>query len=184
AQGIWVQPLRAEKMDDTLAAIHRVSLAAFRDAPLYQPITLADMRTLYQPLMPHIDPALVLLARRVRDHAVVGYAFGLPDLCQSIRGEVVDTAILKTLAVEPDVAPAPVGQRAEPPVLDWLSEHPADGAVDLSTDIPSPRTNDQEDDIEEVAVERRSLRGVVASPGTTLVSGVLDDMRKLRTNNG
>jgi hypothetical protein len=98
------------------------------------------------------------------------------------RGLAVTNEI--TLAVEPDVAPAPVGQREEPPVLDWLSEHPADGAVDLSTDIPSPRTNDHEDDIEEVAVERRSLRGVVASPGTTLVSGVLDEMRKLRTNNG
>ncbi|MDP3984486.1 MAG: DUF4388 domain-containing protein [Acidimicrobiia bacterium] len=70
-----------------------------------------------------------------------------------------------------------------PPVLDWLSEQPAESDVDLSTDITSPRAIEDEA-IEEVAARRRSLRGVVASPGMTLVSGVLNDMRKLRTNNG
>jgi hypothetical protein len=71
---------------------------------------------------------------------------------------------------------------ADPPVLDWLSEHPAEGAVDLSTDISSSSRASDHDDTDEVTAERRSLRSVVASPGTTLVSGVLDDMRKLRTN--
>ncbi len=115
------------------------------------------------------------------------------DLGRSRALQVAATLISRGLAVtneimipiDPEPATVAAGVRANPPVLDWLSEHPADGAVDLSTDIPTlPRAIDQEDEVEEVAVERRSLRGVVASPGTTLVSGVLDDMRKLRTNNG
>ncbi|HUO45531.1 MAG TPA: DUF4388 domain-containing protein [Acidimicrobiia bacterium] len=78
-----------------------------------------------------------------------------------------------------------ISSTGEPPVLDWLSESPAEGDMDLSTDFSIPlQAVHGEDEHEEVASERRSLKGVVASPGTTLVSGVLDDMRKLRTNNG
>lgn len=114
------------------------------------------------------------------------------DLGRSRALQVTATLISRGLAVpneisipiELDQVPISVGITAELPVLDWLSEHPVEGAVDLSTDIPSSRPSDHDDDADEVTAERRSLRSVVASPGTTLVSGVLDDMRKLRTNNG
>jgi hypothetical protein len=45
-----------------------------------------------------------------------------------------------------------------------------------------PRGDEQVDAIEPDA--KRNLKGVHASAETTLVSGVLDDMRKLRVNNG
>jgi hypothetical protein len=97
------------------------------------------------------------------------------------RGLAVPNEI--SIPVEPEHLQVSVSVATDPPVLDWLSEHPAEGDVDLSTDIPtSPRANDHDDDAVEVTAERRSLRSVVASPGTTLVSGVLNDMRKLRTN--
>jgi hypothetical protein len=88
--------------------------------------------------------------------------------------------------IEIDATKAPVVE--EPPVLDWLSEKPADEGVDLSTEIPvasAVRLDGGAEDEEEVEDhhERRSLKAVVASPTTTLVSGVLDDMRRLRTSN-
>jgi Domain of unknown function (DUF4388) len=113
------------------------------------------------------------------------------DLGRSRALQVTATLISRGLAVpneisipvEPEHLQVSVSVATDPPVLDWLSEHPAEGDVDLSTDIPtSPRANDHDDDAVEVTAERRSLRSVVASPGTTLVSGVLNDMRKLRTN--
>jgi Domain of unknown function (DUF4388) len=112
------------------------------------------------------------------------------DLGRSRALQVTATLISRGLAVTNEIS-IPVDSDhlqvsvsvTDPPVLDWLSEHPAEGAVDLSTDIPTtPRANGHEDDADEVTAERRSLRSVVASPGTTLVSGVLDDMRRLRTN--
>ncbi|MGH8928156.1 MAG: DUF4388 domain-containing protein [Acidimicrobiia bacterium] len=80
---------------------------------------------------------------------------------------------------EPEPEPIPVAVATEEfPVLEWLGDHPAEGGVDLSTDLVSSGQ-----DTDQVPVdEKRHLRAVVASPETTLVSGVLDDMRRLRTN--
>jgi hypothetical protein len=69
------------------------------------------------------------------------------------------------------------------PVPDRLGEAPLEKAVDLSTDIPvqpDPHAQDEEtdDDI------HRLRRGVASNPSTTLVSGVLDEMRRLRTSSG
>ncbi|MGQ0848220.1 MAG: DUF4388 domain-containing protein [Actinomycetota bacterium] len=69
-------------------------------------------------------------------------------------------------------------EEQEPPVLDWLSDRPAGADVDLSTSF----RNDQEEG--DTGTTRRSLKSVAASAETTLVSGVLGDMRKLRTGNG
>jgi hypothetical protein len=103
---------------------------------------------------------------------------------------VIATLISRGLTIpdriEEVYEPEPVREDSlnEPPVLDWLSDQPAEGGVDLSTDFGPTGPPTEVGEAEEEAVpERRSLRSVVASPGTTLVSGVLDDMRKLRTTN-
>ncbi|HKX74053.1 MAG TPA: DUF4388 domain-containing protein [Acidimicrobiia bacterium] len=116
-----------------------------------------------------------------------------PGLGRSRALAVVATLISRSLAVPDDrfAALDPMSMSAldpgEPPVLDWLSEVPAEQGADLSTDLittvhPLPAEETEEPHEETVQAERRALRSVVASPGTTLVSGVLDDMRKLRTN--
>jgi hypothetical protein len=107
--------------------------------------------------------------------------------------QVVNTLLsrgltVKDTAFEVDLAPPPPVEKVatsaeEFPVLEWLGDHPAEGAVDLSTDITtSPRPD--EADVPAEPDAKRHLKGVHASAETTLVSGVLDDMRRIRTNNG
>ena len=92
---------------------------------------------------------------------------------------------MKDTAFEVDLAPPPPVEKIptpaeEFPVLEWLGDHPAEGEVDLSTDIPTR----PDDEVPTEPDAKRHLKGVHASAETTLVSGVLDDMRRLRTNNG
>ena len=102
--------------------------------------------------------------------------------------QVVNALLTRGLTVkdltEVPVAPtqpvAPVAKQDEFPVLEWLGDHPAEGAIDLSTDIPIARP-DEPEHVE--ADPKRNLKGVHASADTTLVSGVLDDMRRIRTNS-
>jgi hypothetical protein len=105
--------------------------------------------------------------------------------------QVVNTLLVRGLTVKDpsfEADPEPLGPKpATPqddfPQLDWLGDHPAQDGVDLSTVISTPlRGHEAVDAIE--PDPKRNLKGVHASAETTLVSGVLDDMRKLRVNNG
>lgn len=120
-------------------------------------------------------------------------AFSLASLERSLGRtralQVINTLLARGLTVrgtmvEVDLVPPPPILNASPEQgLDWLGDHPAAGGVDLSTEI----TGGRPDEHVEGAVDsdsKRSAKGVVASPDTTLVSGVLDDMRRLRTTNG
>jgi len=52
------------------------------------------------PIEPFVVPEMVLVAEREGD--AVGILFAIPDYLQAQRDEVIDTAILKTIAVHPD----------------------------------------------------------------------------------
>ncbi|MEX2389173.1 MAG: GNAT family N-acetyltransferase [Phycisphaeraceae bacterium] len=106
-RGVTMRPLTMDQIDRDMWAMYEVSVEAFAHAMLYQPVSQETMKALYQPLLQRIDPALVLLAECAGE--VVGFAFGLPDECQAARGEPIDTAILKTLAVHPGRAFAGLG---------------------------------------------------------------------------
>ena len=107
--------------------------------------------------------------------------------------QVVNTLLARGLTVKDtsadvELRPRRRWRRPRPrleefPVLEWLGDHPVEGAVDLSTDIPTAHGTDDAEELTEPDA-RRHLKGVHASPDTTLVSGVLDDMRRLRTNSG
>ena len=59
------------------------------------------LRRRYLPLKAVVRPELVLIAEQAGDLA--GYFFVLPDLLQAKRGRPVETILLKTMAVRPEL---------------------------------------------------------------------------------
>jgi hypothetical protein len=75
-------------------------------------------------------------------------------------------------------ADAPV---EEVPTLAWFDQkRSTDNDLDLDTDINFVPRSQITPEAETETVSRRALRGRSASPSTTLVSGVMDDMRRIR----
>ena len=105
--GVAVRPFDGERGEEELEALYPLLLRAFADNPFYTPLDRDRFLASYRALLPHVDPALVLVAERAG--RPVGVALGLPDLAQAVRGEAVDTVIVKTLAVDPDERGAGLG---------------------------------------------------------------------------
>lgn len=82
-----------------LPAIYAVSRVSFKSNFLYTELPEADFAAMYEPVLPHARPELVLLAEQ-RGHCV-GYLFAIPDLAQAARGAKIDTFIIKTVAILP-----------------------------------------------------------------------------------
>lgn len=103
----------------------------------------------------------------------------------TVVGSTVDLEVDLDPPFSPELEPEPESE-LEPelePDLDWLGDHPIAGAVDLSADFVSAEPAARLDEPEEPD-GKRELKGVSASADTTLVSGVLDQMRRLRTGSG
>jgi GNAT superfamily N-acetyltransferase len=99
-QGISLLSLAPDRFEDELHAIHSLSLESFRDNLLYTPIGEEDFRAQYRGIQQYLRPELVILAKR--QERLVGFLFAIPDLLQARRGAVIDTIIIKTMAVHPD----------------------------------------------------------------------------------
>lgn len=98
--GITLHTLEADRFEEELRRVHALSLLSFRDNFLYSPISEEDFLAQYSALHRHLRPDLVLLAEKGSE--LVGYLFGIPDLLRPQRGEPMNTAILKTMAVHPE----------------------------------------------------------------------------------
>lgn len=92
--GVSVEAWDGSGADLLLDYLFSLSLRAFARNPFYQPIEREAFRTLYLPLLPRLDPRLVLLARDPAG-AVCGFLLGFPDF---LAGPAPQTAILKTYA--------------------------------------------------------------------------------------
>ena len=99
--GITVRPVDMNSFAEELGRIYEVVTESFRDNFLYAPIEREEFLAQYAPVQPYIRPELVLIAEQ--DASPVGFAFTLPDLAQQQRGQAVDTLIIKTVAVHPQV---------------------------------------------------------------------------------
>lgn len=106
SRGITFAP--AEDLEVALDDIYAISVAAFAGNAFYTPLPRDAFVATYRPLLPHVDPRLVWLARDAGGRAVA-FAFGVPDLAQAARGEAVDTVIVKTIAVVPERRAAGAG---------------------------------------------------------------------------
>jgi GNAT superfamily N-acetyltransferase len=82
-----------------LSAIYGVSRISFKNNFLYTELPESAFAAMYEPVLPHTRPQLVLLAEQRGE--CVGYLFAIPDFAQAARREAVDTFIIKTVAVLP-----------------------------------------------------------------------------------
>lgn len=92
--GLSLRPFDPANAEAELRRLHALSLVAFADNAFYRPITAERFLAGYAPILPDLDPELVLLAE---DEAgeLQGFLFALPDLEQGPRPTAV---ILKTYA--------------------------------------------------------------------------------------
>ncbi len=100
---VSVRSLDPEQPEAELSRLYALVTDSFTDNVLYTPISKEAFVQLYGGLLTDIDPTLVRLAE-TPDGRLVGVAFLVPDHHQAARGEAVDTVVVKTLAVHPDVA--------------------------------------------------------------------------------
>ncbi len=98
-QGVIIRTFDATHFDEELRRIYRVVVASFQNNFLASTIDEEDFLTQNQPLQPYVRPELILLAERAGEP--VGFVFALPDWLQAQRGAIIDTMIVKTLAVHP-----------------------------------------------------------------------------------
>jgi len=111
-EGFSLRSLNRDEIDDELSKIYALSLKCFNDNFLYSPITLPSFLRLYAPIRTRLDPELILLIEYHTE--LVAYIFAIPDFSQAQRGEVIDTVIIKTLAVDPKYSGRRLGS--------WLSQ--------------------------------------------------------------
>lgn len=95
AAGVTLRQFEPERAARELDAIFEISAAAFRENFLYAPVSRGEFRALYEPLLPRIDPRLVLLAER--GGGPCGFLFAYSGAGPGAEPAVV----LKTLAVLP-----------------------------------------------------------------------------------
>jgi hypothetical protein len=92
--GLRLRNLDLARAEEELTRIHALSLEAFADNHFYQPITQQDFLASYRPVLPAVDPELVLLLEDEAG-ALKGFLFAVPNL---VEGPQTKTVILKTYA--------------------------------------------------------------------------------------
>jgi hypothetical protein len=100
--GITIRTFDAAHADRDLRRMFTLSLTAFSRNFLYTPIPEAEFMSQQTSLLPYVKPELVLLAERA--NRLAGLMFAVPDALELQRGCGGTTVIMKTMAVDPDVA--------------------------------------------------------------------------------
>lgn len=98
-EGITLRPFRHDAYEEELRKVFELSMVSFRQNLLFTPIDFAEFAAICAPLRPRVVPELFLLAERAG--VLQGFVFAIPDYCQPVRGVVLDTVVIKSLAVHP-----------------------------------------------------------------------------------
>lgn len=97
--GVRVRTMDVGRFEQELRRVYAVAEAGFRENFLYTPISEDEFVAQYAKVASYVKGEMVQIAED--DAGPVGFNFAVPDLSQAKRGEPVDTAIMKTLAVLP-----------------------------------------------------------------------------------
>lgn len=92
--GIALRAFDRGNAESELARIHALSLRAFAGNAFYMPIAAERFVGLYLPIVPLLDPELVLMAEDAQG-GLVGFLFAIPDFAEAAAPRSV---ILKTYA--------------------------------------------------------------------------------------
>lgn len=98
--GVRVRPLDAADFEQEVRRVYPVVAAGFAQNLLAAPISEDAFVAQYRPLGPLLAPELVQIAET--DERAVGFLLVVPDWLQARRGELIDTAVVKTMAVLPE----------------------------------------------------------------------------------
>jgi len=114
---VRARSLDLDRFEEELRRLHALVTISFADNFLYTPLPETDFVALHRPSRSLTEPGGVRLLEQERADGprLVGVAFMVPDGAQAERGGTVDTAVLKTLAVHPDLSGQGLGR--------WLTEH-------------------------------------------------------------
>ncbi len=93
-QGIRVRTWRSADVEGELKCLHDLSLRAFARNVFYRPIDLAEFTALYRPVVPFLDPDLVLFAEDEAG-ALLGFLFAIPNRLEDAKPS---SLIVKTYA--------------------------------------------------------------------------------------
>lgn len=100
ASGVRVRALDPSSFESELERVYPVVAAGFARALLASPISEDEFVAQYRPLASLLAPELVQIAET--DERAVGFLLVVPDWLQAQRGERINTAVVKTLAVLPE----------------------------------------------------------------------------------
>jgi GNAT superfamily N-acetyltransferase len=106
--GVTLRPVCGETLEADLRRIFQVARTAFRHNLLYS--ELEESHYLAQTLRLRDLAPLQLSWLAEHGDRTVGFVFVVPDLCEQVRQNRIDTVIVKTLAAVPDRTYAGLGQ--------------------------------------------------------------------------
>jgi GNAT superfamily N-acetyltransferase len=107
-QGFTVRPIEVARIDAELSALWTLATDAFAGNLLYTPIDQAEFRSIYTPLLPVLQPQLVLIAEH--GGRAVGFSLAVPDVMQARHGQSIDTVVFKTLGVASSMKQRGIGK--------------------------------------------------------------------------
>lgn len=107
SRGLRLHALDPSRFDETLRAMHALSVGAFAGNFYYAPLPLEEFLALYAPFRERAVPELVRLATGA-DGRLAGYLFGFADPLSAEDGRPTRT-VCKTVAVAPHARGAGLG---------------------------------------------------------------------------
>jgi ribosomal protein S18 acetylase RimI-like enzyme len=105
AARISLRPARLDAFEEEVDNLYELVMRSFRQNLLFAPIARSEFVAQFAPLRAILAPGLVWIAERPHTDGVepVGFVLCFPDAAQAQRGEPIDTIVVKTLAVLPEV---------------------------------------------------------------------------------